>query len=401
MSVKQFRLLWILFLAIGVTGCQIHLPEFLVNPIKSIKAITSSPSCKGIKTDDSFDSFEPVIIKGPYIQRTDHVMFILDASLSMATNMHGENKLKYAKQIINRINLTMPKMHIHSSLRTFGNTIRPAIYKTELVYGPELHSRQALGDALRKIKKPGGMSALHQALLAVKNDFKNATGHISIIVVTDGKVMGPQARQAVLSLKKDFGKRISIYPITVENKPSPSMETMVKEAGQGFVERADAIFSPEDMATYVNKVFLSRIHHQDKDGDGITDDIDKCPNTPAGARVTINGCWVIGNIHFKSDSWNVPPEMNPYLDEIVAILENNPNLWMEVQGHTDYTGTSEHNYSLSKNRAKAVMNYLIHKGISADRLTSTGYAATKPIESNKTEEGKALNRRVELKPLQN
>jgi OOP family OmpA-OmpF porin len=350
---------------------------------------------------ESFDPFEPVIIKGPYIQRTDNVMFILDASLSMATDMHGKDKLRYAKQIIHQINVTMPTMHIQSALRTFGNTIRPAMFQTDLVYGPALHSKQLLDDALKKIKHAGGMSALHQALLSVKKDLRNVSGHMSIIILTDGKVMGEQAKQAALDLKKHFGNRLSIYPITVDNKPTRAMEKMVEKVGQGFVESADNIVSAENMAIYVNKVFLSRIKHLDKDGDGISDNLDECPNTPAGARVTVNGCWIIGKINFDSDSWSVPSAMYPYLDEIVAILENNPNLWMEIQGHTDYTGTAKHNYILSKNRAKAVMNYLIQKGISADRLTSTGYGSTKPIDLTRTEKGKALNRRVELKPINN
>ena len=392
MTTKWFRLLSIFLLIIGITGCQFHLPQLPKLPTFSL---SSPPS------DESFDPFEPVIIKGPYIQQTDNVMFILDASLSMATDMHGKNKLKYAKQIIHQINHTIPTMHIQSALRTFGNTIRPGIYKTDLIYGPVLHSRQLLDDALITIKRAGGMSALHQALLAVEKDCRHLSGHISVIVLTDGKVLDEKVRQASLSLKKHFGHRFSLYPITVDPKPTQSMFNMVKEVGQGFVECADAINSPEETAAYVNKIFLSRIRYVDKDGDGINDDKDECPNTPAGARVTINGCWIIGKIHFQSDSWTIQSEMYPYLDEIVAILENNPNLWMEIQGHTDYTGTSEHNYILSKNRAKAVMNYLIQKGISADRLTSTGYGSTKPIKSNKTEAGKALNRRVELNPINN
>lgn len=345
------------------------------------------------------EAFQPVIIKGPFIQRTDHVMFILDASQSMATDRHGKNKLAYARSVLKRICLTMPQMQINSALRTFGHTRRSIEYRSELVYGPSPHNKQDFNNTIDSIRFVGGMSALDKALMGVMQDFKDASGHISIIIATDGDVNEAKSIEAVSKLKEHFGLRFSLYPIMVERKHQDVMNHLVKAAGQGFVNYIDEIYSPTNMATYVNKVFLSRVRHQDKDGDGISDDKDICPDTPAGARVTINGCWILGNIKFASNSWELKEDMMPYLNEVVAILKNNPNLWMEVQGHTDSTGPADHNYTLSRNRAMAVMTYLISKGVSADRLTSTGYGETKPISTNDTEEGKALNRRVELSPI--
>jgi len=374
MLFKKFFLFFML-LCVCIIGCQAHAPQSLDT------------------------SFHPVNIKGPYVQRTDHVMFILDASHSMATDMHGNNKLAYAKSIIRRINLTMPKMKIVTALRTFGHTRRVIEYRSELIYGPAPHNKQDLNDAIDSIQCVGGKSALNLALTGVMKDFRNASGHISIIVVTDGDVNQQKSIEAVSKLKKHYGQRFSLYPIMLDDKHQTFVNKLVQAAGQGFVKPADHIYSPENMATYVNKVFLSRVRHQDKDGDGITDDKDICPDTPAGARVTINGCWILGNIHFSSNSWTLKQEMTPYLDEVVAILKNNPNLWMEIQGHTDSTGVASHNYTLSRNRALSVMNYLISKGVSADRLTATGYGETKPVSSNDNEAGKSLNRRVELAPL--
>jgi OOP family OmpA-OmpF porin len=344
-------------------------------------------------------SFEPVKIKKPFHQRTDHVMFILDASQSMATDMHGKNKLAYARSLIRRINLTMPDMHINAALRTFGHTRRPGEQRSELIYGPSPHNKQELKEAIDSVEFVGGMSALDLALNGVMKDYRNASGHISIIVVTDGDVNHMKSIEVISKLKKHYGQRFSLYPIVLESKHENFMNKLVEKAGQGFVKHVDHIYSADNMASYVNQVFLSRIRHQDKDGDGITDDKDICPNTPAGARVTINGCWILGNINFPSDSWELKEKMKPYLNEVVAILKNNPKLWMEIQGHTDSTGSAEHNYTLSRNRAMAVMNYIITKGVSPDRLTATGYGETKPISKNDSEEGKSLNRRVELTPI--
>ncbi|ETR70438.1 MAG: OmpA-OmpF porin, OOP family [Candidatus Magnetoglobus multicellularis str. Araruama] len=345
------------------------------------------------------ESFQPVIIKGPYTQRTDHVIFILDASLSMTTDMHGNNKLAYSRSILKRINMTMPKMRINAALRTFGHTRRSNMFRSDLVYGPAPHAKQDLNDAIDSIGFAGGMTAMYKALMGAMRDYDDVSGHVSIIIVTDGNIDETKTLDAISALKRQFGQRFSLYPIMIENQNRKLMTKLVQKAGQGFVENADSIYSPENMATYVNKVFLSRIRQQDQDGDGIADSKDQCPNTPAGARVTVNGCWILGNIHFESNSWELRNEMTPYLDELIAILENNPKLWMEIQGHTDSSGSADHNYNLSRNRARAVMNYLIQKGISADRLCSTGYGETNPVATNDTDEGKSLNRRVELSPI--
>jgi len=374
MVFKNF-FVFLILLCVFFIGCQAHAPK----PLD--------------------ESFQPVIIKGPFIQRTDHVMFILDASQSMATDKYGKNKLAYAKSVLKRISLTMPDMHIQSALRTFGHTRRPTEYRSNLVIAPSPYNKQDFNDTIDSIRFVGGMSALDKALMEVMKDFKDASGHISIIVATDGDVNGAKSIEAVSKLKKQYGHRFSLYPIVLDRKHQNLMNNLVKTAGQGFVNHIDEIYAPATMATYVNKVFLSRVRHKDKDGDGITDDKDICPDTPAGARVTINGCWILGNIKFDSNSWELKEDMIPYLNEVVAILKNNPNLWMEVQGHTDSTGPADHNYTLSRNRAMAVMSYLISQGVSADRLTSTGYGETKPISTNDSEEGKALNRRVELSPI--
>jgi outer membrane protein OmpA-like peptidoglycan-associated protein len=81
------------------------------------------------------------------------------------------------------------------------------------------------------------------------------------------------------------------------------------------------------------------------------------------------------------------------------LLTENPNLKIEISGHTDNAGKPADNLLLSNNRAKAVITYLVSKNIAAQRLSSKGYGETKPIADNKTEPGKALNRRTEMKVI--
>ena len=81
------------------------------------------------------------------------------------------------------------------------------------------------------------------------------------------------------------------------------------------------------------------------------------------------------------------------------MLKDNPTVKIEISGHTDNVGKPADNLALSNSRAKSVVNYLISKGIAAQRLVAKGYGETKPMADNKTEEGKAKNRRTELKVI--
>lgn len=106
---------------------------------------------------------------------------------------------------------------------------------------------------------------------------------------------------------------------------------------------------------------------------------------------------VLKNVFFDTDKFDLKPQSHAELDKLVAFLKLNKELKIELGGHTDNQGSSSHNLTLSDNRAKAVLNYLVSKGIKADRLSAKGYGDSKPIASNDTDEGRAQNRRTEFK----
>jgi len=106
---------------------------------------------------------------------------------------------------------------------------------------------------------------------------------------------------------------------------------------------------------------------------------------------------ILKNILFKSASSQLLEESFNELNLLSNYLELTPNLKIEIHGHTDNKGDKENNRILSENRAKAVMDYLIGKGISAQRLTYKGFGDSQPLDSNSTDKGKANNRRVEIK----
>lgn len=108
---------------------------------------------------------------------------------------------------------------------------------------------------------------------------------------------------------------------------------------------------------------------------------------------------ILKNIFYETDSYELNKKSLVELTKLVEFLNNNNTLKIEISGHTDNVGTSEYNQTLSENRAKSVYNYLIDAGINPERLVYKGYGETVPISTNDTEEGKAENRRTEIKIL--
>jgi OmpA-OmpF porin, OOP family len=109
--------------------------------------------------------------------------------------------------------------------------------------------------------------------------------------------------------------------------------------------------------------------------------------------------WVFQGVNFDTDKYDIKPQYYKILDEAVSILKKNPSIKLMIQGHTDSRASEGYNQTLSENRAKAVMEYLVNKGISPARLTTVGYGLSKPIAPNTTPEGMAKNRRAELKQV--
>lgn len=147
----------------------------------------------------------------------------------------------------------------------------------------------------------------------------------------------------------------------------------------------------------------------DSDGDTVCDGLDKCPNTPRGARVDLDGCEIIlptpekplvlEGVHFETNQALLTEDSKQILDRVAQSLLDHPEIKLEIGGHTDATGSDAHNLKLSQARAEAVRDYLISKGIASERLTARGYGEVMPIADNQTKEGRARNRRTELKRL--
>ena len=113
--------------------------------------------------------------------------------------------------------------------------------------------------------------------------------------------------------------------------------------------------------------------------------------------IEANASIVLNNIFFDVNKFDIKPESQVELDKIVQLLNDNPAVKIQISGHTDNVGKPAENLALSNNRAKTVVSYLINKRISPQRLSYKGFGETQPVADNKTDEGRAKNRRTEMK----
>jgi outer membrane protein OmpA-like peptidoglycan-associated protein len=155
----------------------------------------------------------------------------------------------------------------------------------------------------------------------------------------------------------------------------------------------------------------------DRDRDGVNDNADRCPDQPetANAYLDEDGCpdtkpqrieitdsqiVIKQRINFATGKATILPDSFVVLDDVAQVLRDYPQLRVEIGGHTDNVGDEGANQRLSKSRADSVFEYLLSKGIPAQRMITMGYGETRPIDTNMTDTGKLNNRRVEFVIIQ-
>ena len=191
-----------------------------------------------------------------------------------------------------------------------------------------------------------------------------------------------QPLKAVIKLS-DIAESKSISNLNSDEKSGDFLMTILADKEYGFH------VIKEGYAIYSQNYSFSATDNQ------LTPEVLEIKLMPleAGAKFELR------NVFFETGKFDLKTTSYPELNYIVDILKNNPNLNILVGGHTDNVGNVANNLTLSENRAKSVMNYLIEKGIAADRLSAKGYGSSKSIHTNDREEGRAKNRRTEIEIL--
>jgi OOP family OmpA-OmpF porin len=342
-----------------------------------------------------------------YEQKTDNFLVLLDASGSMGEKYKGQTKFKTAEQIVSRMNQTIPgAMNLNAAVVTFGAGFSNDVTGT---FGPGAYSKEGLESSLGKLSY-GGYTPIGNAFSKGGVDKVSMSGTTAVILVSDGKQnTGMDASKAAQEVKNRFGDNVCFYTILVGDDPAGKelMDEIARIGQCGFSTTADTVYSSEGMAGFVGAAFCGGTPPAvvaviaDSDGDGVADNLDRCPNTPKGATVNQYGCWAYqGDILFDFDKYDIKPSAYPILDEALMVYEKNPGLKVEIQGYTDNTGSNEYNLGLSQRRAEAVEKYLEGRGVDPDAISAKGYGSANPVASNDTPAGRAQNRRVEFRAAQ-
>ncbi|MGR9087140.1 MAG: OmpA family protein [Gammaproteobacteria bacterium] len=366
----------------------------------------------------TFEAFQAkdlneLLTSGRYQQKTDNFFVINDSSSSMSDDYLGAgfasgstpSKFAVEKEILSRINQTLPDLRLTASIRSFGFGPCTSWSSTQLNLAPSAYSKSTFSSGIEALGCSSGGSPMASAVEGSTSDLSSSAGQIAVLILSDGHELESDPTAAVQALKQQYGDRLCIYSVWVGNKDEEGGKLLLNRlsdiAGCGYRAEAADISTPGGMAQFVTNVFLKEVQvadcsTMDSDGDGVNDCNDKCPDTPKGAHVDQTGCWIYRGVLFDTDKAVIKPEFVPMLNNAVDVMSINPGLTVKIEGHTDSRASEAYNQKLSERRANSVKQYLVEHGVEDGRMETIGYGETQPVDTNDTPEGRYNNRRVEF-----
>ncbi len=314
----------------------------------------------------------------------ENFVLLVDQSGSMHMRLdEGDMKMAVSKRVLTSINELIPQAnHRGANWTSALNLFAPVqeVYRT----GP--YDRAAMAQAVAGIEDDqqifGRMTPMGPGILSLDPILSRMSGATAVILVTDGMAnMGPDPvgeAQAIYGRYPD----VCIHIISVADERNTKGREILRAINrlhnrsilvEGAVLDADRGATEE----FVRNVF--------------------CKPAPEVRREEV---LVLRGVQFDFDKYDIKPEFRVVLNQGAETLMARPDINVRIEGHTDGIGTLEYNQRLSERRARAVYDYFVAKGISPSRLQTVGYGKTRPIADNTTDEGRAINRRVELKVIQ-
>jgi OOP family OmpA-OmpF porin len=344
----------------------------------------------------------PLVRSGEYLQKVNNFEVILDAS----GTMRGA-EFDTASEAVRRMILTIPDLRLKSGLRSFGFVLGDQTY---MLYGMADHDKAKFTAAMPTFAGVGS-SPLGDSITAAGVDLKGTIGQCALIVLSDGiptiepsTLLGPKAAEAV---KKQYGERLCIYTVHVgDNAEGREIMDKIAKAGVcGFAVRAGEIMSPEGMANFVQRVFLEKAPPPPPAPPPAPKPTPPPPPPPAPPKPApapppkvIDKMTL--HVLFDFDKSILTEADVKELQKAVAFVKRYPGAKIRLDGYTDYIGTDAYNIKLSERRAAAVRDYLIKEaGVDSSKITAVGHGKADPVADNKTAEGRAQNRRVEVSIL--
>ncbi len=315
------------------------------------------------------------------------------------------SKFRAQQTLLLKMSNAIPELDYNGALRRFGFKFYIADKDdwSKLVWGPDIFNRAAMEAEIQKLEETQGITPLEPAMTASDDEFSMWGGRKALLILSDFH-RDPDFGQPIeyaRTLKAKYGSDICIYTFGFSNAEDDLANAQGVAAASECGKYYDGCTMLKDQDAFdamIRHIFLLQGSGcPDEDGDGVCDDVDQCPGTPAGAEVDERGCWIGAyESFFDFNKAVIKKKYMPYIESAANVLVAHPELYVTLDGHTDSIGSEAYNERLGMRRAKAVERAMIKFGVNKGRLKVHSYGETRPIATNDTDEGRAKNRRVEI-----
>ncbi len=325
-----------------------------------------------------------IVVETDFIRTADNFIILFDASSSSNEMVPGRNvsKIQATKNLLKERNALIPDLGWKAGLYNYTNE-KTLTGTLEEIYPVQPYDRAGFAAAIDKLPETGsGPTMLQPALSSLRSVLAGLSGKTAVIMFTDGtisRVRGPRsALQIAQGIAKDNDVCFYLISSATEAANAQLLESVTKVNTCSRVVPLTAFLD--------NPIFMSGALFIVK--------------TTAYERL-IPMTEVVGvdleNLLFDFDSSVIRSEFNDNLDKLGDYLQKNPDALVVAAGFTDSVGSEEYNLWLSERRASSVKDYLVNKfNIDMDRIATLWYGTLNPAADNATEEGRQLNRRVEI-----
>jgi len=314
------------------------------------------------------------------VRKADNFIILYDRSASMA-DTYGQTlmtELAAQRKILLEKNATLPDMNWQAGIYSF--TPGTAIDNITPYYQMQRYDKKSFSRAIMKMpREPKGATLLQQGLWALSDILEGLSGKTVIFLFTDGQytpVANMPAPAAIAArLATTFDLCFVVINTGAESKERAEIAAISAVNRCSYMMPFEKLLGNPEWMTYA----LFEIQ-------------EAAPAEPGDAILGYQ--W--DNILFDFDSFHIKQEYFDTLAQVSALLKAQPQARIILAGHTDSVGTKKYNMNLSHQRAASVRTYLVQKGgVSADRITLSGFGFNEPVATNETAEGRALNRRVQ------
>jgi OOP family OmpA-OmpF porin len=358
----------------------------VVSAVLLVGALTAESGDKVVEEIKAAYSVNQEVRVTPKI---DNFIILLDQSGSMFIKDQGKTQAKaeMAKNLMTALNERVPELGYKGSLAVFapGKTL----------IGPTEYNREEFKKAIENLPVTGrvfgNQTPLGDAILELDSTLSKSAGKTAVLIVSDGeRNVGKDALQAARAMHEK-------YPDVCFHSLSFSEDEKGKATLKGISQLGDCLY-----------IEASELSEDPAAADMLAKDIFYTAEVrevvqevvAVEAAAVIPEAIELDTVTFDFDKYELSPQAQMNLEENLQKLSRQPDLNILIKGYTDSTGPEEYNQMLSERRAQAVQDYFASQGVSRERMKTLGYGESDPVADNSTAQGRALNRRAEISPVQ-